>query len=208
MDWPVILFFAVVAFFAYRGYKKGLLRSLSRVFSLLAGYAAAILFTEQVSAILAPRFELEGMVSYIAAGLGLFFAAGITVSIVFWIIVQLLPAQDTPSTASAFGGLAIGSMVGVIVAIIAVWSFTFVRDFRGSPGVDELGSTIKQSFTLTMICTFLFRESRHLQYCNRKAWGARLWFDVFVLVNDFYMREVCLHHNELNGQRMHEGVRA
>ena len=141
MDWPVILFFTVVAFFAYRGYKKGLLRSLSRVLSLLAGYTASILFTEQVSAILTSHFQLEGFVSFIAAALGLFITAGIAVSIIFWIITRLMPAQETPSTASAFGGLAIGSMVGVIVAIIAVWSFTFVRDFRGSPELDELAQT-------------------------------------------------------------------
>ena len=143
MDWPLVLFLAVVAFFAYRGYRKGLLRSLSRVLSLLAGYAASILFTEQASAILASRFQLEGIISFITAALGLFFAAGIAVSIVFWIIAQLMPAQETPSTASSFGGLAIGSMVGVIVAIIAVWSFTFVRDFRASPELDGTAQTDK-----------------------------------------------------------------
>lgn len=141
MDWPVILFFTVLAFFAYRGYKKGLLRSLSRVLSLLAGYAAAILFTEQVSVILASRFDLEGIVSFIVAGLALFFAAGMAVSIAFWIIAQLLPPQETPSTASSLGGLAVGLMVGAIVAITVVWSFTFVRDFRNSPEVDALAQT-------------------------------------------------------------------
>ena len=141
MDWPVILFFAVLAFFAYRGYKKGLLRSLSRVLSLLAGYTVAILFTEQVSSILASRFDLEGIVSFIAAGLGLFFAAGIAVSVAFWIIAQLLPAEETPSTASSLGGLAVGLMVGTIVAITVVWSFTFVRDFRSNPEVDALAQT-------------------------------------------------------------------
>lgn len=148
MDWPVILFFAVLAFFAYRGYKKGLLRSLSRVLSLLAGYSAAILFSEQVSDILASRFELEGIVSFIAAGLGLFFAAGIAVSIVFWIIAQLLPVQETPSTASSLGGLAVGLMVGAIVAITVVWSFTFVRDFRSSPEVDALAQTDKSKIEI------------------------------------------------------------
>ena len=143
MDWPLVLFLAVVAFFAYRGYKKGLLRSLSRVLSLLAGYSASILFTEQVSAILASRFQVEGIVSFVAAAVGLFIAAGIAVSIVFCIIAQLMRAQETPSTASSFGGLAIGSMVGVIIAIIAVWSFTFVRDFRSSPALDELAQTDK-----------------------------------------------------------------
>ncbi len=141
MDWPLVLFFAVLAFFAYRGYKKGLLRSLSRVLSLLAGYTASILFSEQVSGILASRFELEGIVSFIAAGLGLFFAAGIAVSIVFWIIAQLLPARESPSMASSLGGMTVGSMVGAIVAITVVWSFAFVRDFSSNPEVDALAQT-------------------------------------------------------------------
>lgn len=145
MDWPVVLFLAVVAFFAYRGYKKGLLGSLSRVLSLLAGYTASILFTEQVSAMLASRFELEGIVPFIAAAVGLFIVAGIAVSIVFWVVTQLLPVQNTPSIASSFGGLAIGSMVGVIVAIIAVWSFTFMRDFHNSPEPDELAQSDKSN---------------------------------------------------------------
>lgn len=143
MDWPLVLFLAVVVFFAYRGYKKGLLRSLSRVLSLLAGYTASILYTEQVSAILASYLQLEGIVSLIAAAFILFVTAGIAVIIFFWIITQLMPARETPSVASSCGGLAVGLMVGVIVAIIAVWSFTFVRDFRGGP---ELVQTDKSKF--------------------------------------------------------------
>jgi len=140
MDLSLVLFIVVVAIFAYRGYQNGLLRSLSRIFSLLAGYTASILFTEQVSALLTSQFQLQGIVWFIAAALGLFIAAGIAVSIVFRLIEELLPASETPSTASSCGGLATGLMVGVIVAITAVWAFTFVRDFRGSPALDELAS--------------------------------------------------------------------
>jgi hypothetical protein len=147
MDWPLVLFLAVVAFFAYRGYKNGLLRSLSRILSLLAGYSASILFTEQVSAILVSRFQLEGLVSFIAAALGLFVAAAIAVIIVFWIVRQLMPARETPSVASSCGGLAIGLMAGVIVAIIAVWSFTFVRDFRSAPEHAQTGKKNFETFS-------------------------------------------------------------
>ena len=137
MDWTLVLFIAVLAVFAYRGYRKGLLRSLSRVLGLVAGYTASILFTERVSVLLAAQFQLEGIVAYIAAALGLFIGAGIAVSIAFWLIGQLMPTQETPSTASSIGGMTVGALVGVIVAIVAVWSFTFVRDFRSNPGIDE-----------------------------------------------------------------------
>ena len=138
MDVSLVLFILVTAFFAYRGYRNGLLRSLSRIFSLLAGYTASILFTEQVSTLLTSQFQLHGMVSFIAAALGLFIVAGIAVSIIFHLIEELLPASEIPSTASSFGGLATGLMVGAIVAITAVWVFTFVRDFHGSSTLEKL----------------------------------------------------------------------
>lgn len=141
MDVSLILFVVILAFFAYRGYQKGLLRSLSRIFSLLAGYTASILFTEQVSALLTSQFQLQGIVSFITAALGLFIAASIAVSIVFRLISELIPASETPSTASSCGGLVTGLMVGAIVAITTVWGFTFVRDFRGSPAPAELAPT-------------------------------------------------------------------
>jgi hypothetical protein len=149
MDVSLVLFIVVVAFFAYRGYQIGLLRSLSRIFSLLAGYSASILFTEQVFALLTSQFQLQGMVSFFAAALGLFIAAGIAVSIVFRLIRELIPASETPSTASSCGGLVTGLMVGAIVAISAVWAFTFVRDFRSSPALDALVPT-EQSKIETM----------------------------------------------------------
>jgi uncharacterized membrane protein required for colicin V production len=149
VDVSLVLFIVVVAFFAYRGYQKGLLRSLSRIFSLLAGYTASILFTEQVSALLTSQFQLQGMVSFIAAALGLFIAGGIAVSIVFHLIEKLLPVSETPSTASSCGGLATGLMVGAIVAITAVWAFTFVRDFSGSTALDKLAPS-EQSKIETM----------------------------------------------------------
>ena len=133
MNVSLVLFLLVMAFFAYRGYKKGLLRSLSRVISLIAGYTASILFTEQVSAFLTSQFQLEGLISFIAAALILFVTAGIAVIIVFWIIAQLVPVQETPSTPSALGGMFVGLLVGFIVAIISVWSFTFIRDFLDEP---------------------------------------------------------------------------
>ena len=50
MDWSLVIFLVVVVFFTYRGYRKGLLRSLSRILSLLAGYITSILYAGRVSA--------------------------------------------------------------------------------------------------------------------------------------------------------------
>lgn len=144
MDWSLLLFIVVMLFFAYRGYRIGLLQSLSRVFSLLAGYLAAILYTEQVSATLESQFQLQGIVWLLAAALVLFFSAAIAVSILFRLFGKLLPAADSPSTASSLGGATVGLLIGVIAAIAIVWTYVFVRDMRSIEGVDA-AMTLKPS---------------------------------------------------------------
>ncbi|MDH3633059.1 MAG: CvpA family protein, partial [Gammaproteobacteria bacterium] len=136
MDWSLLLFIVVMLFFAYRGYKKGLLKSLSRILSLVAGYIAAILYTEQFSAVLESQYQLQGIVGFLVAALVLFFSAAIAVSILFWIFAKLLPATDSPSTASSLGGATVGLMIGVIVAIAIVWTYAFVRDIHFAKDAD------------------------------------------------------------------------
>ena len=136
MDWSLLLFIVVMLFFAYRGYKKGLLKSLSRIFSLVAGYIAAILYTEQVSAILESQYQLQGIVWFLTAALVLFFSAAIAVNILFWLLAKLLPATDSPSTASSLGGATVGLVIGVIAAIAIIWTYVFVRDMRSVDDID------------------------------------------------------------------------
>jgi hypothetical protein len=82
MDWSLIIFIFVLAFFAYRGYKKGLLKSLSRVLSLIAGYVVAILYAGYVSKLVESNTPLQGIAAFVAASLMLFIAAGIAVTVV------------------------------------------------------------------------------------------------------------------------------
>lgn len=130
MDWSLVIFIIVVVIFAYRGYRKGLLRSLSRVLSLVAGYIAAILYSQPGAAIVESQLQLDGIVAYIVASLILFFGAGLVVSALFWLIAKLISAPETPSTASSCGGAALGMVFGIIVAVIVVWVFAFLRDMR------------------------------------------------------------------------------
>ncbi|MBT8434066.1 MAG: CvpA family protein [Gammaproteobacteria bacterium] len=130
MDWSLLLFIVVMLFFAYRGYKKGLFKSLSRILSLVAGYIAAILYAGPFSAVLGSQYQLQGIVGFLAAALILFFSAVIAVSILFWILAKLLPATDSPSTASSLGGATVGLVIGVIVAIAIIWTYAFVRDIH------------------------------------------------------------------------------
>ena len=129
MDWSLAIFVVVILFFAYRGYRNGLLKSVSRILGLVAGYIASILYSAQVSVILEQHSQLRGILSFITASLILFVSASIAVGLVFWLINQLLPTAEK-STASSLGGATLGTLLGLIAAIAIVWTFVFVRDMR------------------------------------------------------------------------------
>lgn len=131
MDVSLIIFIVAIAFFVYRGYSRGLLKSLSRIVSLIAGYAAAILFSNPLSLQLGPWLQVQGMIAYIVAAVILFFGAGVLVSIVFWLIGKAFTDSDAPSNGSRIGGAGIGLLSGTVVAIILVWTFNFVQQMRG-----------------------------------------------------------------------------
>lgn len=132
MDFSLIIFIVVVAFFVYRGYKKGLLKSLSRILSLLAGYIASILYTKQISIIVESQYHLPSLAIFISVALVLFFGAGIIVSLLFWLIGKLMPEKQRASVALSFGGAGVGLVVGVIVGFTLVWVFAFVRDMSST----------------------------------------------------------------------------
>lgn len=73
MDWSLVIFLVVILFFVYRGFRKGLLKSIGRILSVVAGYVCAILYTGQVSGIIESEYQLQGIVAFIAASLLLFF---------------------------------------------------------------------------------------------------------------------------------------
>ena len=128
MDVSLIIFIAVVAIFAFRGYRNGLLKSLSRILSLISGYVVAILYSKQLSLIVASNFQLEGLVAYILASILLFTGAAIAVGVLFRLIVKLRSDKRTVTRASSFGGVVAGGAVGIVVAFAIVWIFAFTRD--------------------------------------------------------------------------------
>lgn len=130
MDWSLVIFILVVVYFAYRGFRNGLLKSISRVLSILAGYVCAFLYTGDLSRLIESMFQLRGIVAFIFAAMLLFIGAGILVSLLFGIIGKFAGGGDRASTASAFGGAAVGALVGILLAIAAVWIFAFVRDLN------------------------------------------------------------------------------
>ena len=130
MDWSLVVFLVVILFFAYRGYRKGLLKSIGRILSVVAGYVCAILFTGQVSGIIESEFQLQGILALIAASMLLFFGASILVGLLFWLLEKLLAGDGKVSTASSIGGAVVGLGTGLLLAIVVVWAVAFVRDAR------------------------------------------------------------------------------
>lgn len=140
MDWSLVIFITVIVFFAYRGYRKGLLKSLSRVISLVAGYIAAILYTRQFSTVVETQTPLEGLVALATASVLLFFVAALAVSLIFWLIGITIPERTNSTTTSSIGGATVGLLTGVIVSVIIVWGFAFLRDMQTET---ELAESVK-----------------------------------------------------------------
>jgi hypothetical protein len=136
MDWSLLVFLVVILFFAYRGFRKGLLKSIARILSVVAGYACAILYSKQVSGIIESELQLQGILALIAASLLLFFGASILVGLLFWLLEKLLAGDGSVSTASSIGGAVVGLGTGLLLAIVVVWAVAFIRDARPleSPG--------------------------------------------------------------------------
>jgi uncharacterized membrane protein required for colicin V production len=134
MDLSLIIFVVVSAYFVYRGYRKGLLRSLAGIVALAAGYVAVIFLVAPVGEYLQHQTGLQGFLPTIISALVLFIGAGIVIRILFGVIGKMLSAEDNRSNASAFGGAAIGLVTGVVVATLAVWGLNYVREMNGLGG--------------------------------------------------------------------------
>ena len=132
VDWSLIIFVAVIVFFSYRGFKKGLLKSLSRVLSLVTGYIAAILYSKPLSVMVESWFQFQGIIAYITAALILFLGAGLIVSVLFWVIEGMLPESEFNSAGSRAGGTLVGLITGTIVAVVIVWTFNFLNQIQGA----------------------------------------------------------------------------
>lgn len=130
MSISLAILIVLVVLFAFRGYRKGLFNSITKIASLIGGYAAAILYIEPANALLESQFELQGLVAFLTASTILFLAAFSLVSLLFWIARKLWFKNEKVSTVSAIGGAVIGSVVGSMIAIIIVWTLTFVSEMR------------------------------------------------------------------------------
>ncbi|HEY7886191.1 MAG TPA: CvpA family protein [Cellvibrionaceae bacterium] len=127
----MIIFIAVTAFFAIRGFFNGFLRSLARTLSFLGAYAAAFFYGKEASELVSQYFNLEGIAAYITGGLIVFVVVMIAIRLLFMLIIRLSPGDPHRiSTTSRMAGLLIGAAVGAAIALLLVYTFGIYQDAR------------------------------------------------------------------------------
>ena len=149
MDWSLIIFTVVILLFTWRGLRSGFLKSLGRIFTVLAGYAAAILYSGPMSSWIEMQFGWQGVVTFVGTSLALFLAGGLAMMMIVALLRRYLFPGDNISIMSALGGGFVGALVGVLLAIAIVWSFAFVRDMR-SPATSETTASAPPSRVETL----------------------------------------------------------
>ncbi|MEJ2418170.1 MAG: CvpA family protein [Exilibacterium sp.] len=134
MDISLIVFLCAVAFCTYSGYRRGLGASLARILGLVSGYAIAIVYTDELAVWLQRSTDLQGIASYMVAGIALFLGGGLAVSLLFGLVGRFMPKRQSLCVASSLGGAATGLLVGCVIGFALVWGLTLVRQLQPAAG--------------------------------------------------------------------------
>lgn len=128
LDISLLIFVAMIAVFAYRGYGHGLIEALSRVGGMAAGYAVAIMASPYLAAWLVANTQLSGLLAFVLAPPLLVMSTFWLVGLVFDAVEQLYGHKVEDTRISHYGGIIVGGLLGVFLAILSVWSYVLVRD--------------------------------------------------------------------------------
>jgi len=127
MDIATLIFIAVVAFFAWRGYQKGLLQSVSRLLGWVVAYPAAIFFTKPFAKWLIANTTLDGIIVYFVAGTLIFIAVSLLVSLLLNVAAKWIPETDFTERSSKVGGASVGTAIGAILGLLVVYLFSLIH---------------------------------------------------------------------------------
>ncbi|WP_339616132.1 CvpA family protein [uncultured Gilvimarinus sp.] len=125
MGVSAIIFGIATAFFAIRGYFNGFWGSLARIVALAGAYAATFFYSKDVAELIKQYTSLTGIAAYLVGSVALFFAALITIRLLFWILAKLTPSQGEgePGPLSRLGGAAVGAAAGALIGLLLVYLF-------------------------------------------------------------------------------------
>ena len=118
----------MIALFAYRGYGHGLIEALSRVGGILAGYAVAIWAGPTVALWLGQNTLISGILAFVVTPPLLLMSTFWAVDLIFDAIEQAYGHHVEDTYISHYGGIVVGAMLGVVLAIVSVWLYVLARD--------------------------------------------------------------------------------
>ncbi|HSC67519.1 MAG TPA: CvpA family protein [Cellvibrio sp.] len=136
-----IVFFALLAFFTWRGYQKGFIGSITRVLGWIVAYPAAIILTRPVAKLLMQHTALDGLIVYFIAGTAIFLLVSLLVSLLLRLLASFIPDNDTTQVGSKIGGAGIGVLMGALVGLLVVYAMGLVLTPTVQPPQQEQAST-------------------------------------------------------------------
>lgn len=126
MHITTIVFFALLAFFTWRGYQKGFIGSITRILGWIVAYPAAILFTKPVAKLLMQHTALDGLIVYFIAGCSIFLLVSLLVSLLLNLLAKLIPETEATQVGSKIGGAGVGVLMGALVGLLVVYAIGLV----------------------------------------------------------------------------------
>lgn len=133
MNTATIIFLAIVAFFAWRGYQKGFIGSITRVLSWLIAYPAAIIFTKPLAKMIVQNTALDGLIVYFVAGASIFLGVSFTVTLLLNLLARLIPQNESTEKHSKIGGAGVGVVMGSLAGLIAVYGIILLQKPDATP---------------------------------------------------------------------------
>lgn len=145
MHITTIIFFALLAFFTWRGYQKGFIGSITRVLGWIVAYPAAIVFTKPTAKLIMQHTALDGLLVYFIAGSAIFLLVSFLVSLLLNLLAKLIPETDATQVGSRIGGASIGLLMGALVGLLVVYAIGLVLTPKVQPIQNE--QTVDLSLT-------------------------------------------------------------
>lgn len=133
MHLTTIIFFALLAFFTWRGYQKGFIGSITRILGWIVAYPAAIIFTKPLAKLIMQNTSLEGLIVYFIAGSSIFLLVSFLVSVLLNQLAKLIPDTDATQTGSKIGGAGVGVLMGAIMGLLVVYGLGLVITPKAQP---------------------------------------------------------------------------
>ncbi|MGV8838538.1 CvpA family protein [Cellvibrio sp.] len=126
MHITTIVFFALLAFFTWRGYQKGFIGSITRVLGWIVAYPAAIVFTKPTAKLIMQHTALDGLLVYFIAGSAIFLLVSFLVSLLLNLLAKLIPETGATQVGSKIGGASVGVLMGALVGLLVVYAISLV----------------------------------------------------------------------------------